>query len=207
MEITTVDLPRAKVVNPKPTLSPNRIGSILEDKQGMIWIAVDGYGITKYNPSLSVHDQNAYSFLTKKEGLIDNNIGSLFEDSKGHIWIGSMHGGLSKYNPNALRKEESFINYTKMGLIKGVEVGGLLEDSKGHIWFNVEHYGVYRFDPKAEKEGRNAFTNFTTKDGLATNGVLSIFEDASGSLWFSTWEGVTGYDGSSFFSITEKGPW
>ncbi|MBK8635714.1 MAG: hypothetical protein IPN72_20005 [Saprospiraceae bacterium] len=34
------------------------------------------------------------------------------------------------------------------------------------------------------------FTNFTTENGLTTNGVQSIMEDHKGQLWFGTWQGI-----------------
>ena len=45
--------------------------------------------------------------------------------------------------------------------------------------------------------------NFTTKDGLAHNGVVRGYIDKSGNLWFSTYGGgVSRYDGKSFTNYT-----
>jgi ligand-binding sensor domain-containing protein len=66
-----------------------------------------------------------------------------------------------------------------------------LEDSKGNFWFASVGSGVYYYDGKS-------FRNFTTKDGLAHNGVNCIYEDKTGNLWFGTEEGASRYDGQSF---------
>ena len=56
--------------------------------------------------------------------------------------------------------------------------------------------GVSRFDGLA-------FTNFTTKDGLPSDVVYAITEDANGDLWFGTDEGVVRFDGAQFYPVEE----
>ena len=46
------------------------------------------------------------------------------------------------------------------------------------------------------------FTTFTTADGLAGNGVSSIFQDRERHLWFGTGGGVNRYDGATFTTFT-----
>ena len=42
----------------------------------------------------------------------------------------------------------------------------------------------------------------TQADGLASNTVLTIFEDSQGALWFGTANGITRYDGDNFQTFT-----
>ncbi|MDE0468863.1 MAG: sigma-70 family RNA polymerase sigma factor [Candidatus Poribacteria bacterium] len=42
----------------------------------------------------------------------------------------------------------------------------------------------------------------TQADGLASNTVLTIFEDSQGALWFGTADGITRYDGDNFQTFT-----
>ena len=44
----------------------------------------------------------------------------------------------------------------------------------------------------------------TKTDGLASNRVLTIFEDSHGAMWFGTTEGVTRYDGENFRTFTTE---
>lgn len=76
----------------------------------------------------------------------------------------------------------------------------LCEDSQGNIWFSAEGYGVNRYDEAN-------FTQFTTENGLTTNGVQSILEDNKGQLWFGTWQGISIYDGQKFTNAKDKEPW
>jgi ligand-binding sensor domain-containing protein len=69
-----------------------------------------------------------------------------------------------------------------------------LMDKDGSLWFGTTGEGVYRYDGER-------FTQFTTKEGLRSNTVWSILEDASGSIWFGTDDGICRYDGNAITSI------
>jgi len=69
-----------------------------------------------------------------------------------------------------------------------------VEDKTGNLWFGTMKEGVYRYDGKH-------FTQFTTKDGLGSDTVLSIMEDKSGSIWFGTGNGLCRYDGTTITRI------
>ncbi len=69
-----------------------------------------------------------------------------------------------------------------------------LQDKKGNLWFGTTYEGVYRYDGKS-------FTNFTSKDGLNSNNILSLLEDKKGNIWFGTDAGVSHYNGKTFTNI------
>ena len=74
-----------------------------------------------------------------------------------------------------------------------------LQDKKGNLWFATTADGVFRYDG-------TSFTQFTTKDGLNSNGVFAIFEDKKGIIWFGTDKGLSRFDprravGKSFADI------
>lgn len=178
---------RAKIKDAETVYSFDRITHILKDKKGSMWFGTDGYGITKY-------DGTHFTYFTKEDGLCDNNISEMMLDSQGKIWIGTYFGGVSMYDGKA------FTNFTEDGTIKGIEVGAFFEDKKGTIWFAAENHGVYKYD-------RTTFTNLNAEQGLNTNGVLSIYQDKEDRFWFGGWGGLFRYNGSSFASVTNNGPW
>ena len=69
-----------------------------------------------------------------------------------------------------------------------------LQDKAGNLWFGTTGDGVYRYDGKS-------FTNFTTKDGLDTNQILSILEDKIGNIWFGSRKGICRFDGKTITKI------
>lgn len=48
------------------------------------------------------------------------------------------------------------------------------------------------------------FTNYTTKDGLPSNHIYSILQDAKGYMWFLTDKGMVRHNGTSFKPFTTK---
>ncbi len=80
----------------------------------------------------------------------------------------------------------------------------VLEDRKGNLWFASLLSGVYYYTSASLRAGGKSFQNFTTKDGLPSNGVKKIYEDKAGNIWFATVGGASCYDGKSFRNFTTK---
>ncbi len=104
------------------------------------------------------------------------------QDSKGHIWLAS-NEGIIRYDG------QSFTNIT--GEMNSGRFLALLEDRKGNFWFGTYGSGVYYYD------GRS-LQHFTTKEGLVSDRVNTIYEDKAGHIWFGGREGVSRYDGMAF---------
>jgi ligand-binding sensor domain-containing protein len=71
----------------------------------------------------------------------------------------------------------------------------VLEDRKGNLWFGTRDSGVYLLPL-----GQTTFQHFTTKDGLASNLALHIYEDKAGNIWV----GASRYDPSASLRAGEK---
>src|SRR5690606_26690075 len=102
----------------KNNLKADLIRSIIEDKNGVIWVATDGGGFSKI-----IEDDGRIFFKTYLNNpaylnsLSNNSVLTLLEDNDNSIWIGTFGGGLNKFNT----KTEEFIRYTeKEGLANNV---------------------------------------------------------------------------------------
>lgn len=73
-----------------------------------------------------------------------------------------------------------------------------LQDKKGNIWFGSTGNGIYKYDGKL-------FYNYTLKEGLSSNQVMSIIEDRSGIIWIGTNEGICRFDGLKITQIPITG--
>lgn len=108
------------------------------------------------------------------------------QDRKGAVWIATF-GGVFRYDGN------TFTNVTSQ--VSSARFFSVLEDRKGNFWFSTVDEGVYYYDGKS-------FQHFTTREGLASNGVFDIYEDKAGTIWFGTGGGASRYDGKSFRNYT-----
>jgi ligand-binding sensor domain-containing protein len=127
----------------------------------------------------------------------------------GTILIAASFSGIFRYDPKrAVGK--SFTNLTsKLGLRRFWDV---LEDRRGNLWVATTDSGLYYYDPRRAVPRRavdKSFQHFTTREGLANNAVMSIYEDKAGTIWLGTGSGVSRYDpkradGKFFQNFTTK---
>lgn len=71
----------------------------------------------------------------------------------------------------------------------------VFQAKSGDYWFGSNDRGVYRYDGKS-------LVNFTTKDGLASDRIRGVQEDKAGNVYFTTYEGISRFDGQSFTTLT-----
>ena len=112
-----------------------------------------------------------------------NLVYSLLEDKDREIWIAASDG-LDRYDPTT----GQIIHYandpgSENSLCDDFTVS-LCEDHKGNIWIGTSG-GISMFN-KAD----SSFTNYTIEDGLPSNIIYDIVQDANDNLWFSTGWGL-----------------
>jgi len=115
MECTkeTKSIPFTKFTNQTndPTsLSGNYVISLLETKDGTIWVGTYGHGICKY---VEKNGQGEFVNYSEEQGLCNNVVYAIEADLQGNLWI-STDKGLSKFNP-ATEEFQNF--YTSDGLL------------------------------------------------------------------------------------------
>jgi ligand-binding sensor domain-containing protein/signal transduction histidine kinase len=140
--------------------------SVCEDPAGRIWIGTAEHGLC--NSSNGKLNQIADDTL-KQQFLY-----SLAADANGQIWVGTANG---LYCRDAKGKD------TKVPAITG-EVKALLVDSHGILWAGTSGAGLARCQ-------NGVFTFLKKADGLAGDYVTALCEDAEGSLWVGTREGLS----------------
>ncbi len=174
------------------SLSRYGVYSILKDKKGNLWFGTQAEGVCRY-------DGKTLKWF-KEKGLSGPAVLGLFEDSKGNLWFGNNGAGLFRYDGKTLTNftEEkglgnaNFIASGKPGLGTLARVYSITEDNSGNIWVGTVDAGVWKYDG-------NNLTNYTTKDGLTSNAVNTIYKDINGELWFGTdADGICKFNGRTF---------
>lgn len=69
----------------------------------------------------------------------------------------------------------------------------ICQDSKGNYWIGSDQEGVCKYDGKT-------FSYYTPENGFCGKQVISIKEDAFGTIWFGTSSGLCSWDGVKFNS-------
>lgn len=202
--LTYLPLPKAEGDNqyrqePSNILGRYGVYCILKDSKGNLWFGTQGMGVCRY-------DGHTFTWLTKKH-LAGPAMRALFEDRDGNMWFGNNGAGLFRYDGKLLtnftqEKGLSSPEFLKTGLISAKAVPGTLarvftinQDNKGDIWIGTLDAGAWRYDGKK-------LSNYTTKDGLASNAINVIYKNKKGELLFGTdGGGVSKFNGTSFSNL------
>ncbi|HLU84234.1 MAG TPA: two-component regulator propeller domain-containing protein [Vicingaceae bacterium] len=123
--------------------------------------------------ALTTHAQkNNFNRYTIKNGLPQNTVYKIFQDSKGYIWFCTDGGGVSKFDGNKHRY------FDKSKGLAGNIVRDMIEDHMGNLWFATDE-GVSVFDGVS-------FNNIGLEQGLNSEIIISIFQDAKQRIWAGT---------------------
>ena len=162
------------------SLIDEEIFCLLKDSSGLIWIGTYS-GISRFNPNSS--------FTHFKSDPYDNNsisgnvIHGIYEDDDKTLWIGTNESGVNIINGESIKH----LNKENSNL-----VSDLIEDITGfkNYIFIGTNEGLSVL-VKNDKTAKNyTITNYTTKDGLPSNKIRSLFIDSKGYLWIGTNKGL-----------------
>lgn len=156
-------------------LENHLISYMFEDRENNLWIGTAESGLIRLKNTKFITHASA----NKNQGRI---IYAVFEDRQGDTWVGANEGKLLRY-----RKDEYVETLQIPGKIN-TNIICIDEDSSGNLWMGSCEDGVFQWERKS-----NRFINFTTRDGLADNFVISVSHDSKNNLWFSTNNGVSRY--------------
>jgi len=155
------------------------ITSIIQDRQGFVWIAAAG-GLYRY-------DGNSFKILKPDSGLnslASSSISAVIEDRKGNLWVGTDGGGLARYDIAAGRFERiklSTLEDSEMyGGNQGDRISALAQDDSGRILVGSADGSVRFVDPD---NGETVPTFMKEPDRAA---VSSLFVDSKGVIWVGT---------------------
>jgi ligand-binding sensor domain-containing protein/signal transduction histidine kinase len=160
-------------------------GPVFADGRGRVWFAPASGGLA-WIKGTDVHRASA-------RGLDTDIVYSIAGDASG-VWIGRQRGGLTH-----LRDEDDELVARTYGVSDGLpqeSIYAVLPARDGSVWAATLSGGVSRLKDKR-------LVTYTTADGLASNTVSAMAEDAQRSMWFGTPDGLSSLSGGRWTKITE----
>jgi len=70
-------------------------GAICQDRDGVMWFAADGGGVSGY-------DGIAWTSLDTRDGLAGNRVGPILQDQEGFLWFATQEGGVTRYRKSII---------------------------------------------------------------------------------------------------------
>ena len=175
------------------------IRAIFQDSKGNYWFGSNQEGVAVYNGK-------SFKYFTINEGLNDNQIHSIQEDEEGVIWIDTQTG-ISSFNGTRISNHPKANTENIQNLFPIQSNGSKTSEwmkSDRDIWFEAGNKaGVCRYDgqqlhyldlpiQKVPNPHDNLFA------------VTDISKGKNNMIWFGTYAGVFGYNGTNFTIINDE---
>lgn len=162
------------------SLSKGSINTVIEDKNGNIWIGLWGKGINILSKEdlLLENTKNVdfkkYDSIQTNPTIANKNILKLFNDSRGNIWMATPDK-LAYYNPDK----------NKFNSLNIYSISSFHETETGDIWVSSMGTSLNLIDKNYQIVKSYNLNNGL--DALHTGGIL---KDTRGRLWFGTNNGI-----------------
>lgn len=185
--------------SPGSKLSSNLITQILQDNNGLIWVATDHGGVTLINKKENCKTDYLLNDPLTHLSLSQNSIISMYQDNRGVIWLGTYKNGVNYFIDNSIVKLQLFHHkISDPNSIQYDDINCFVEDKSGNTWIGTNGGGLIYFDRK-KNSFKQVFYNADNKTGVKSNVIVSLYIDHEGILWIGTFfEGLYRYDGKKF---------
>lgn len=178
------------------TIIDGRISSILEDKNGNLWLGTKS-GLDLFNPETG----KAKHFLNKAGNPPISQVGCLQFDQWNNLWVGCINGLFRIYaDKNGIidinnSKVEFYENNKKdKNSISGNYILSILMTKDGKLWFGTYGNGLNMLIPDSDDRIKHEFIHYSEHNGLSNNVIYGIEEDNNGNLWLSTDNGLSKFN-------------
>lgn len=173
--------------NLKIYYSQLEIKSLLEDKNGIIWVGSFGGGIYLIDPKTG-RVERIVQDKKNPHSLSNNFIHSIIQSRDGSIWIGTGAGGLNKYDPEKKIFTQYIYDAKNKNTISSNEISAVCEDSKGFIWAGTTTKGLNRINPATNEI--ETFSHIASDvTSISSNRINCLFIDKKQNMWIGTFGG------------------
>lgn len=162
-------------------LAGDDVGRPYEDARGDIWVTTPGATVSRWERATGTFHRYGVA-----EGLPAGSAVMAFgEDAGGTLWVGLREGGVARL---ADGRFEAFGAAAGFGRAM---TRSLHRDGRGRLWAATTGDGLVRIDTSTATP---RFTRYTTAEGLPTDHIRCLTDDAHGALYLGTAIGVVRFD-------------
>src|SRR5438067_7261377 len=163
------------------------INDLLETRRGVYWVATNGGGAARFDPSPSRSEQSQLRklFTAYRVGdeLTSNLVNVLYEDHAGQVWLGT-DGGLFRLDETSGQPIFQRVSLNLREPDLPMIVRGLVEDNEGSLWVSTQGLGLIRRFP----DGRTV--HYAIQPSPLGDLCESLLFDHEGRLWVAQRRGA-----------------
>lgn len=175
-------------------LSSNTVFGLTRDRKGNVWAATFG-GLNILN---KVNGGYLVRVVRGEENIPSDLLISIQADPKGNIWVGSYNSGVFKIiKPDVSEKQLEVERLMLTDSLAHASVWDIIHTQHNETWIATGQQGIVRIKQDS------LVASYTTASGLASNQVLSLWEDIEHNIWIGTnGDGLCLYSGDRFSHFT-----
>ncbi|NVJ47597.1 MAG: hypothetical protein HWE07_10730, partial [Cytophagia bacterium] len=157
------------------------VTALMEDSNGMMWIATDK-GLTRFDGAYLEIFDFIESYFTGSQAIVNN----ILEDQNGRIWVYTSQKGI-------------YVIDLKVGLVSNFNLVGqnfnfndncsMIMDSEGQIWVGTIQDGIYIFN-----SSNDTYKHISQWGPNNNRNASKLTFDQNGSLWVGSASGLSEID-------------
>jgi signal transduction histidine kinase/ligand-binding sensor domain-containing protein/CheY-like chemotaxis protein len=175
-----------RVIGQAQGLISGSINTVLQDREGSIWIGLWGAGLARWL------GRNRWEGWTRAEGLSSEHIWMMTRDRQGDLWVAT-NNGLNQMHRDEQTGASVWIVWGEKEGIAGNKTRAVALGPDGAVWVGSSPGGISRIDPLSKK-----VRSYSLPPGPSYDRIWNLTFDRSGTLWVATRGGL-------FFANFNKG--
>jgi diguanylate cyclase (GGDEF)-like protein len=173
-----------------PLHDPSAAVWTLHFEDGVLWVGgFDGLWAMDLSPNPTLSSANI-------EGLTDQRVTIIDKGPPGSLWVGTKNG-LNRLDLASHVVERILPDPPDPNALRAGYISTLLTDRRGRLWVGTLGGGIGVLDGR-NRDGKPHFTRLGAGQGLASESIDKLLEDAHGEIWASTDDGLAVIDPNTF---------
>lgn len=166
------------------TVGSDRVGALLADRSGLMWVGAWGGGLARHDPSTRAF-LNIRQRAGRRDGLSHAAVVRALEMADGRIWAGTNGQGVDILDADGHRVDTLRPDPKRPDALADGSITCLAQGPDGSAWVATLDGSLHR-----QRPGQRGFQRFGTAQGLPGGPIRALVFDAEGGLWAGALDGL-----------------
>ncbi|MES2298531.1 MAG: two-component regulator propeller domain-containing protein [Pseudomonadota bacterium] len=173
------------------SIGADRVGAILVDRAGLVWVGSWGGGLARHDPSTRAF-RKLHHLAANPDSPSHPSVVRTLETADGMLWLGTNGNGIDILNGEGHVRTSYRPNPAQAGALADGSISCMAQAENGTIWVATLDGTLHRMRP-----GQKGFERFDRKRGLPGGPIRTMVFGADGALWAGSLNGLARIDAAS----------
>ncbi|HEX6861578.1 MAG TPA: two-component regulator propeller domain-containing protein, partial [Thermoanaerobaculia bacterium] len=166
----------------------DRIGALLRDRSGVVWVGTWGQGLARHDPATRAFRRLEHS-PNRPDGLSHPAVVRALETRDGTIWAGTNGNGIDLFDRDLRLVGSHRPDPDDPGALSDGSITCLAEGPDGSVWVASLNGVLHRLRPGARR-----FERLSVAQGLPGGAIRALTFGPQGELWIGAADGLARLD-------------